>query len=445
MRVSDPTAIGPPVWRGPSGTRRRDIDWNDPFSRLALCHFGSVSGEALLAISLAGTLFFSVSNPAAGREKVLLGLLLTMAPFALVGPLIGPMIDRAPGGRRAVIITTFALRSVIAVAMVVAVINDSLLLFPEAFLMLVLGKTYQVAKAALVPSTVDGDAALVEANSHLQLLSGLASIVAGLPGAVLAWISPGASLAVTALIFAATAVAAFGLTSEPVPQPVEADLSISESDEEARRRRAGAELRSAAVMSAATAMAILRAMVGLITFALAFALRGDVDPASAPPKWHFGVVIVVSVLGGLAGASIAPRLRRAFPEERILLGATAFAALVGLTSLLVDGLLQDVVVAAGVTIASTTGKQAFDALVQRDAPDADRGRLFARFESMFQIVWVAGALVPAAIHLPMAVAAAMVLTGGVTATVLFAAGMRQISSVAPESDEVREGEEPDES
>ena len=43
---------------------------------------------------------------------------------------------------------------------------------------------------------------------------------------------------------------------------------------------------------------------------------------------------------------------------------------------------------------SGTAKQAFDALVQRDAPDANRGRSFARFETRFQLAWVMGAFIP---------------------------------------------------
>ncbi len=43
---------------------------------------------------------------------------------------------------------------------------------------------------------------------------------------------------------------------------------------------------------------------------------------------------------------------------------------------------------------SGTAKQSFDALVQRDAPDANRGRSFARFETRFQLAWVLGAAVP---------------------------------------------------
>jgi hypothetical protein len=50
-------------------------------------------------------------------------------------------------------------------------------------------------------------------------------------------------------------------------------------------------------------------------------------------------------------------------------------------------------VAAG----AAAGRVAFDSLLQRDAPDAIRGRSFARFETRFQITWVVGALIPVAI------------------------------------------------
>ena len=50
-------------------------------------------------MSLAGSLFFQ-SPTGAARGKVLLYLLLTMAPFAIVAPVLGPALDRSRGGRR---------------------------------------------------------------------------------------------------------------------------------------------------------------------------------------------------------------------------------------------------------------------------------------------------------------------------------------------------------
>ena len=62
-----------------------------------------------MAISLAGTLFFQVPTDQA-RGQVALFLGLTMLPFAIVAPLIGPFLDRFSHGRRWAIGATMALR-----------------------------------------------------------------------------------------------------------------------------------------------------------------------------------------------------------------------------------------------------------------------------------------------------------------------------------------------
>ena len=132
-----------PTWRTTSG-----------FARLARVHALLVSSDALVAVALAGSLFFSIPTGEA-RGRVALYLLLTMAPFAIVAPIIGPALDRMRGGARWMVIATAAGRIVVCAFMVGDL--DRLLLFPEAFLFLVLSKTYQVAKSALVPAVVTTD------------------------------------------------------------------------------------------------------------------------------------------------------------------------------------------------------------------------------------------------------------------------------------------------
>ena len=122
------------------------------------------AGDTLFAVSLAGSLFFSIS-PTAAKDKVLLYLLLTMGPFAVVAPALGPLIDRSRGARRAMVVTSALGRAVLCPF--IARDIHSLLLFPEAFLMLVLSKVYLVTKGALVPEMaalemVDVGAAPVE-------------------------------------------------------------------------------------------------------------------------------------------------------------------------------------------------------------------------------------------------------------------------------------------
>ena len=94
---------GPPPRR--SGTRgnRVGFDASTPFGRLAMTHVLSTGGDALVALVLAGSLFFSL-DPAGARWRIALYLLFTMAPFALIGPLIGPLMDRMPGGRRLLLV-----------------------------------------------------------------------------------------------------------------------------------------------------------------------------------------------------------------------------------------------------------------------------------------------------------------------------------------------------
>jgi hypothetical protein len=53
-----------------------------------------------------------------------------------------------------------------------------------------------------------------------------------------------------------------------------------------------------------------------------------------------------------------------------------------------------------VALAAASGKLAFDSLVQRDAPDVNYGRSFARFEARFQLTWVLGAFLPVVLPLP---------------------------------------------
>lgn len=124
------------------------FDQRRPFGRLALTHVLMTAGDTLFAVSLAGSLFFSIS-PTAAKDKVLLYLLLTMGPFAVVAPGLGPVIDRSRGARRAMVVASALGRAVLCPFLARDV--HSLLLFPEAFAMLVLSKVYLVTKGALVP------------------------------------------------------------------------------------------------------------------------------------------------------------------------------------------------------------------------------------------------------------------------------------------------------
>ncbi|MBT5757911.1 MAG: MFS transporter, partial [Acidimicrobiaceae bacterium] len=162
--MSRPNPTGPPPEPGassrPASFRAAAVT---PFVRLARTHAFHAAGEASVFVTLAGTLLTIDPNDA--RSRILLALVLTMAPFALVGPLIGPALDRVRGGRRATIALSLLLRAALMVLLIRNI--DTAWFFPIAFIWLVLGKTYSVAKAATVPTTVHDEDELVDKNSRL--------------------------------------------------------------------------------------------------------------------------------------------------------------------------------------------------------------------------------------------------------------------------------------
>src|SRR3546814_7316437 len=145
-------------------------------------------------------------------------------------------------------------------------------------------------------------------------------------------------------------------------------------------------------------------MLGFLTSFLLFELRDD-------PTWHRGVVLGVTGAGSLVGATLAPVLRRSLTEERMLTAALGAALGMGLLMAWLGGLVAAALMAATVAIVSTGAKLAFDSLVQRDAPDANRGRSFARFEVRFQLVWFIGAVI--AVLLPITMRIGYLVIAGV--------------------------------
>lgn len=374
-----------------------------PFSRLALAHAIGVSGDVFVTVSLAGSLFFDVGVGTA-RPKVLLYLLLTMAPFAIVAPVLGPFLDRTRGGRRIMVAVSMLGRAFLCVLM--ANNLHGLLIYPLAFATLVLSKGQSVAKSSLVPAVVDDTSELVLANSRLALVAVAggafaAPVAAGiLKAADASWV-----LRVGSVVFLIGALAAFAIPRAPsVGRPETTD------DREALHARS--------IVVAGTAMGLLRGVVGFFTFFAAFSLKKSHEPA-----WMFGLVIVGSAIGNGIGTVIAPLLRRKIREEWMLAGALVVPAVPLVFAARSYSSKALVAAACAVAVSAACGRLAFDSLLQRDGAEAARGRAFARFETRFQIVWVMGGVL------------AVLFPGGgrsgifIVALVLLFAGLSYIGSV----------------
>ncbi len=325
-----------------------------------------------VTVSLADTLFFSATTGAA-RPKVLLYLVLTLAPFALVAPVFGPLIDRTRGGRRFTFAATMAARAVLCLVMAEHV--NGYALYPLAFAALVFSKTQSVTKSALLPGVVKRKDELVLANSRLAFISILGGIAAGPIAALILRLAHAPWVLRTgSVIFVLGMFAAFGLPRADTTAPVE-----TADDREV--------LHSRSILAAGTAMGMLRGTVGFFTFFAAFVLKSRGEPA-----WLYGLVLMMSAVGTGIGTVLAPLLRRRTREEWILAGALVVPSIPLVFAARAYGRVALVIAATAIAGASGLGRLAFDSILQRDGAEAARGRAFARFETRFQLVWVFGGL-----------------------------------------------------
>ncbi len=349
----------------------------------------SAAGDAMVTVALAGSVFFSTSVTEA-RGRVALSLGLTLAPFAVIAPFLGPAIDRSRGGRRFMVAVSAAGRA--ATALYMATVVDNLLLFlPAALVLLILSKAHAVAKSSLVPGAVSGPDSLVRAGSRLAVLAAAAGLAAGVPAAGILKLAGAAwLLRVAAVIYALGVISAIGVTPvEVIPPPVEP-----------------ATVRNRRVVDAAVAMAVLRATVGFLTVAVAF----DVRTTHANSLWY-GAVVAGGLIGGFVGNLVSPALREATREESMISAALIVVALAGVGAWWLGSRFAIAVLAWTVGVAGGVARLAFDAIVQRDGDAALRSRSFARFEAVFQLGWVAAALIPTVIPgrgVPGAVAALVI-------------------------------------
>ena len=373
--------------------------------RFALAQGLSGAADAMVAVSLAGSLFFNLS-PEASEEQVLLYLVINMAPFALLAPLIGPAIDRFEKGHRWIAAALFVLRALCAIGLAFSLLDLAFYFF--ALALLIFAKASGVTRQAMVPGLVDSPSHLVSANSRLARINIISGALGGAVGAaVLAVGSATLTLALASAAFLAAAAATSRIPDPHVPVLVTPTVEYE-------------ELHSPRIVATAWAMTVVRAAVGFFSFGLAFALRRSSEPA-----WMYGAAVAAYGVGSFVGNVVAPVLRRRYREVRLVagsLGALAVAAAFGALGPSRPLVLVVAVVLGG---AASVARQGFDALVQSQAPEASRGRSFARFETRFQIGWVCGAIVATAVGVPIQISMAIVAVGLIPAAVLYVHSIRE--------------------
>lgn len=408
------------------------FDQRTAFGRLALVHVVMIAGDTLVTVSLAGSLFFSVS-PTEAKSKVLAYLVLTIAPFAVVSPILGPLIDRSANGRRILVALSASVRVLLCWSMSQHL--NSLWLFPEAFAVLISSKLYGVTRGALVPEMARTDQfhehtsgvghagwpsegvsqshrGFAGFNAQLTLLGTVSGIIAGSVGATLL-----KTLGATSVLVAAAAVFVVGtVASLRLQRPAKAVRDDVAMTREERDLQALSPLGEGEVTWGLSASALMRFGVGFGSFLLAFGLRRD----HAGLQW-FAFALSASAVGSLLGLGLVTRVRNALAESSLLALAVLATGLGAGVASRHPSLAAQTVLAGWLGLCAAVAQPSFDAITQRLVPTGAQGRTFARFAVRQQLAWVIGALIPVAISLNFGVGdqflALVMIVGGVAYSV----------------------------
>jgi hypothetical protein len=359
------------------------------FRDLALVQVASTAHDTLVAVALAGTLFFSVPS-AEARGNVALYLLLTVAPFALIGPLLGRLLDRSTLAMRAVLVLAAIGRAVLAVSLIER--HDSWLLFPVAFGLLVLSRVHAIARHSLLPVALDEPRALVAANGRLAWIGVLAGgLAAPLGLGAIQLLGPSGALGL-----AAVAALLNAQVGRRLPDP-RGDAGFRPATSPVPRLHLPPKVRMAQIATGA-----VRLINGFLLLLLAFAFH-----EAQAGLLDFGAVLAAAGVGFAIASLAAPHLERRLREEPMVVAALAVEAAAAFSAGQWFELPTAAALAAAAGFAWGTAKLAFDGLLQAAVPHERRGAAFTRSETLFAVAWVLGAVVPTALPLPTGLGLAM--------------------------------------
>jgi hypothetical protein len=360
------------------------------------------AADAAMAVALANTLFFAAAT-AESKSKVALYLVITIAPFAVIAPLIGPALDRLQHGRRVALSASFALRALLAVVLVANYEGATgsfppWVLYPCALGMMVLSKSFSVLRSAMTPRVLPPTIDLVRVNARLTMFALLGGTIAGGALAVTAeYIAtrvfhlPGALYAVVAVTIAGAVL------SMQIPKWVEvtegeipATLSYHGGPDHPRRRPSehARQPLGRNIITSLWGNSTIKVMVGFLTLYPAFVAKSH-DASAWRQLAMLALIGVAAGIGNFAGNLASARVALGHPA-RLVVGATVAVTVVALATAVAGHLFVAAFATLVTSGASAVAKASLDASMQDDLPEVSRASAFGRSESVLQLAWVAG-------------------------------------------------------
>jgi MFS family permease len=374
------------------------------FRRLLFSRFAAQWGDGLFQAGLAGAVMF---NPERGSSPLAIaaGFTVLLLPYSLIGPFAGALLDR--WDRRQVLVVANLLRGALIVVCALSVaagLNGGVLLM-LALVTIGVSRFVLSGLSAALPHVVPVRT-LVEANALAATLGAVIAVLGAVCAvglrAVLGAGNVGSGwttgLAALGSLAAAAFAARFGrgeLGPDDVDEPAVAAIAVARGLFDGGR----AALHSPTVSAGFVALFAHRAAVGisfLITVLLMRYTFTDLGPLKAGLP-GLGEIFVAGGLGILVAGLTTARLVARFGRRQAVCGALllAAAAQLGLGLLMT---LPSVLLATFVIIyAGQVIKLCVDAACQRDIGDEARGRVFALYDTLFNITQVVAVAIAAAV------------------------------------------------
>lgn len=368
--------------------------------------------DSAMAVALANTLFFAAAS-GESKSRVALYLLITIAPFAVIAPLIGPALDRLQHGRRVALALSFGLRTALAVVLIMNYDGatgsfPSWVLYPCALAMMVFSKSFSVLRSAVTPRVMPPTIDLVRVNSRLTVFGLLGGTIAG--GAIAAGVEfvcthlfqlPGALFVVVAITIAGASLSMriprwVEVTSGEVPTT----LSYHRDRGRLRRRwpeevkNLGGTLRQPLGRNIITSLwgnCTIKVMVGFLFLYPAFVAKAH-EANGWVQLGMLGLIGAAAAVGNFAGNFTSARLQLGRPAV-LVVRCTVLVTVLAIAAA-VAGSLAATAIATLITAGSSAiAKASLDASLQHDLPEESRASGFGRSESTLQLAWVLGGAV----------------------------------------------------
>jgi MFS family permease len=383
----------------------RELFGERRFVALLATRLTSQTADGLFQTSLAGAVLFNPEHHT-GPKQVAAGFVILLLPYSLIGPFAGVLLDR--WRRQRVLAYGAASRSILVAATAAELVAHGPSGFPfalTALAALAVNRFYLAALSAALPSVVSTER-LVVANAISPTAGTVVTIIGAGIGLGLRSAGGGAdrgdALAALAgaLGYVAAALVAMRLPADSLgPHPPSTDSLREQLAGIVRGLLAGARhlwhrpvaARALGVIFAQRFLFGIWSIMALLLYRNSFHNHGVLRAGLV----GVGQAVTAAGIGLVTAAAVTPWVTARLGKQRWIVAVTVAAAVTELAFGAPFSMSLLLVSSLALGFATQATKVCVDTLVQSNVEDEFRGRVFSLYDTIFNLSFVAAAILAA--------------------------------------------------